>query len=266
MDRGISVNFIIKNGLVQGYAFWESLKSCLAFASEVVVSDGFSTDGTFQYVEKFARMFSSRVPIQIYRDDWTTVNSPYGEVISVISGINHRRCKYEWIYYLQADEVLHEDSVQFIRDIAEKHSDIYNSVWFPFCHFLSGWEPSPKGKAAYDEAIRMVKNRSDITFLGDAWSFTGATEPSCPANQCPKPIYHLGGVFPKSRDQKAVGHGRIYTGLGDYQRLAQAAAERLARGDYASGCVKPDGLQGYPSCLDRLFGMVEYSPPSEAMD
>lgn len=266
MDKGISVNFIIKNGIVQGYAFWESLKSCLAFADEIVISDGYSTDGTAHYLDKFIRMFGPRVPIRLYRDDWTGIKSHRGEVISVISEINHRRCQREWVYYLQADEVLHDDSAKFIRDIAAKHSGQYNSVAFQFCHFLGSWEPFPKGKAAYDEAIRMVKNRPDITYLGDAWSFCGSVAPTCPASLCPMPIYHLGWVFPKNCDHKSVEHGKIYTGMPDYQRIAAAAAERMAKGEYTHGNPKSASLAGYPPCLDRLFGMVEYVLPQEALD
>jgi len=261
---GISVNFVIKNGIIHGYPFWESLKSCLAFANELVISEGNSTDGTEKYLEKFVSMFGDQVQVRVYHDDWTAVRSAHGEVISIISERNQRRCRYEWIYYLQADEILHDLNTQFVKDIAGVLSHKFNSVSFPFCHFIGGWEPLPKG-AAYDEAIRMVKNRHDITFLGDAWNFGGAVIPICPAGHCPRPVYHLGWVFPKNCDQKSVEHGKIYAGMQNYQKAAAAASERLAKGDYAVGLPRSDKLSGYPPCLDRLFGMVEYSLPPEAI-
>lgn len=261
-DSGISVNFVIRNGVKQGYPFWESLKSCLSFADEVVISEGCSLDGTAEVIRKFVEMYGDQTKFRLYRDDWSKHASPCGEIISIISDKNMRRCEREWVYYLQADEILHPNQAGFIRNIASNHSDEFNSVSFRFTHFINSWIPLPKGHA-YDEAIRMTKNDPGIKFLGDAWNFCGDIKPICPAGLSPEPIYHLGWVFPKNCDNKSVEHGEIYKKMGNYQKSAAAARERMEKGEYTALPV-PDNYDNYPECIPRMFGLVEYELPPEA--
>jgi len=263
MKDGISVCFVIKNGITQGYPFWESLKSCLSFADEIVISEGYSDDGTDDVIRRFIDMYSDQVKFRLYRDDWDACHSPYGEVIATISLKNLRRCEYKWVYYLQADEVLHESNANFVKDINAYHSHEFNSVSFRFYHFINSWKPLESGRA-YDEAIRMVKNSPDITFLGDAWNFQGGINPTCPAGLSPKPIYHLGWVFPKNCDIKSVEHGKIYAKHQSYQDSAAKAKQRMSDGNYQGGYEKPADFDDYPEGVARLFGLVEYQLPPEA--
>jgi len=263
LKPGISVCFIIKNGLMQGYPFWESLKSCLSFADEIVISEGHSTDGTADYIRKFAEMHSDRTKFRIYQDDWDSFSSPCGEVIAAVSEKNKGRCEYEWVYYLQADEILHEDNAAFVKSISEENR--YNAVMFPFYHFLNSWNPMAHGAAAYDEAVRMIRNRKDIVFIGDAWTCGGAVHPICPANLVPQSIYHLGAVFPKNCDVKNVEHGKLYQNLQAYQEIAAGAKIRIEKGEY-SALALPEGFDNFPDGVARLFGMVKYELPDEAME
>lgn len=261
---GISVCFVIKNGVKQGYPFWESLKSCLSFADEIVISEGYSDDGTAEYIRKFIDMYSGKVKFRLYNDDWNSFQTPYGEVIAAVSYKNMRRCEYEWVYYLQADEVLHDDNSAFVRSIAEGN-DGYNAVMFEFYHFINGWEPIPMGGAAYHHAIRMVRNKNDICFMGDAWTFDGGVKPICCHTKVPKPIYHLGWVFPKNCDIKKVEHGKLYKGMGNYQNDAQAAQKRIDVGVYEKGFALPKDFSDFPEGVSRLFGKIQYELPEEAL-
>jgi hypothetical protein len=80
----------------------------------------------------------------------------------------------------------------------------------------------------------------------------------------PKPIYHLGWVFPKSSDRKSVEHGKIYPGLADYQKSAAVAQQRLQKDEYSAGLPKGD-FDDFPAEVLRLIGLVEYSLPPEAL-
>jgi len=260
---GISVCFIIKNGITQGYPFWESLKSCLSFADEIVISEGLSTDGTAEYIKKFISMYSDRTKFRMYTDDWNGFSSPHGEVIAQVTERNMRRCAHEWIYYLQADEVLHPDNSDFVRKVAKENKS--NAVMFKFYHFINAWEPLPVGTAAYDYAIRMIRNSKDIKPIGDAWTFGGNVEPTCKQELVPKPIYHLGWVFPKNCDMKTVEHGKLYKNMASYQAGAKAAQGRIEAGKYNSGFALPVDFDDFPDGVARLFGKVQYELPEEAL-
>jgi len=264
-EKGISVNFVIKNGVRQGYPFWESLKSCLDFADEVVISEGCSDDGTREFIDRFVKKYSDRCKFRIYEDDWEKYKSGRGELIAKISDINMRRCSYEWVYYLQADEVLHPENSNFIRSIAVDDSE-FNSVSFRFAHFLGSWEPLPKNGGAYNEAIRMTKNHAGIYFLGDAWNFTGKVAPICPAGLSPKPIYHLGWVFPKNIDHKKIGHAELYSNMKVYQQGIEECRKRIEDEHEYKPIEKNGKFDDYPPSIRRLFGMVAYELPEEAFE
>lgn len=268
MKDGISVCFIIKNGITQGYPFWESLKSCLPFANEIVISEGNSSDETATYINKFASIYGSASgngpTIRLFRDEWTKGQSGNGEIISIISEKNMRRCTYNWIYYLQADEIVHEGNVDFIKSIASKNSRRYNAVEFYFWHFLGSWNPVKSG-AAYHEAIRMVKNNPKIKLMGDGWTFEGDVSPVCKSVNVPHPLFHLGWVFPHNCDQKHLEHGKIYAQNSQYQKVASEAKDRLSVNKYEEGYSMPSDTTGFPSSISRLFGKVRYELPEEAL-
>ena len=256
----ISVCFVIKNGVKQGYPFWESLESCIPFADEIVISEGYSDDGTADYIAEF----SNRHPglVKVFKDDWSTVKSGHGEVIAVISNKNISRCSGEWIYYLQADEIIPDENHSFIKDIAENHSSEFNSVSFPFWHFIGGWKPLPK-KAAYDEAIRMIKNSPDIHLVGDAWTFGGEVTPTCPAGLSPKPVYHLAWVFPGNNNYKRIEHGKIYSEIDGYQKAAEEGRRGIKEGNPTEGLPIDEDFNDFPDRIRHLVGQASYKLPVE---
>jgi len=181
----ISVVCIAKNIIKQGYCFWESLCSCLPIANEIIISEGFSSDDTLQYLLKFKKYYGKKVKINIFQEEWPE-KSYVGEAITTISNNAIKKANGDYVYYLQSDEIIHESNVLFIKQIDKDGS--YNSVDFPFYHFIRSWEPSSFG---YKSAIRMVKNIPTIKLMGDAWNFEGDINPKCESNMVPKPIYHF---------------------------------------------------------------------------
>jgi glycosyltransferase involved in cell wall biosynthesis len=258
---GISVCFVIRNGMRNGYPFWESLNSCLDFADEIVISEGHSDDDTYVYMEKFRYLHPEKV--KLFRTNWK--KSAHGEVIATVSSEALKRCSHEWVYYLQADEIIHEDNWQFIKGISEGKQGKVNSVKFMFNHFIGSWTPLPKGAAAYSAAIRMVRNVPSISLMGDAWTFEGGIDPVVAPTMPPKPIYHLGWVFPKNCDEKSISHAKIYSSMPAYQEQADKAKKRQSEGyDGEVGLPKPDNFDDFPIGVERLLGMFEYEPPDEA--
>jgi glycosyltransferase involved in cell wall biosynthesis len=261
MNEGISVCFVIKNGLINGYPFWESLESCLPIANEIVISDGNSVDKTYDALLKFKERYGDKV--KLFKTNWERSGiGGCGEIISVISSETMAKCSCKWIYYLQADEIIHKDNYNILKDIASEKLGNYNSVCFRYSHFIGSWKPLPRGGAAYSEAIRMVRNMKEISLMGDAWTFKGVIHPVFDPNKIPKPIYHFGWVFPKNIDQKNVEQAKIYPSMPDYQRKASASAENIKKGySQKNGFPKPEDYDDYPDSMRRLIGQFEYSLP-----
>ena len=247
----ISTVFVIKNGIKQGYCFWESLLSCLPFTDELIISDGFSNDGTFEALESFTNRYNSQVPIVLYKDDWND-KSYHGEIISKVTHRAMEKTTKDWILYLQADEVYHEYIGSYIKDISK--SD-YNSVYFPFYHFIRSWEPSRN--AAYNVAIRMARRNQNPRLKGDGWTFD-KIDPVAPSNLCPKPIYHFAWVFPKQNDVKDIEDANIYINFPDYQEKMKSACKllKISKKPYPR-----TDFNDFPELSRRFVGKGEYTLP-----
>lgn len=63
----ISGFMIVKNVLKQGYPFVEAIASALPICDEFLISDGYSTDGTFEILK---RISSLNKKIRIFRYNW----------------------------------------------------------------------------------------------------------------------------------------------------------------------------------------------------
>lgn len=239
----ISVVFVVKNAIKQGYCFQESLLSCLPFADEIVISEGYSDDDTMKYLKRFAEDNDA----MLFQDEWE--ESYHGEVIAKVSERAIAKATCKWIYYLQADEIIPPETAQYIKEISDDYE--HASIAFPFYHFIRSWEPAKT--AAYHEAVRMVV-RGCGSLKGDGWTFDGDICPIYPADACPKPIYHFAWVFPKQNDIKDIEHAKIYKNVTEYQEKMQKA------------CQNPSELQPYPrtdfddfpELVRRFVGKAEY--------
>ncbi len=261
MKDGISVCFVIKNGLINGYPFWESLESSLPIADEIIISEGNSSDKTYEALLKFKEKYGDK--IKIFRTNWERKHvGGCGEIISVISSEAISKCSHNWIYYLQADEIIHKDNYGIIKEVASSKLGNFNSINFKYAHFIGSWTPLPFGSAAYSEAIRMVRNIREISLMGDAWTFKGSIYPVFPSNNVPKPVYHFGWVFPKNIDQKNVEQAKIYPSMCNYQKKARDSAENIKKGySQKNGFPKSETFDDYPESMKRLIGQFEYTLP-----
>lgn len=243
----ISVVTIAKNIITQGYCFWESLESCLPIMDELIISEGYSTDETMLYLNKFKERHS-QIPIVLFQEKWPDM-SYHGEAIADVSMSALKRSSKDWILYLQMDEVYHENLISFIKNL---NLSKYNSVSFSFYHFLKSWSPS--ANPSYSEAIRMVRNNSKFSLKGDGWTFE-KVEPVCPSKLCPHKVYHFGSVFPKQNDVKDIEHFKLYQNIIEYK-------ERLKNiGKGKSIYPLNSSFGDFPELAKRFIGDAVYNPP-----
>lgn len=248
----ISVVTIAKNIIKQGYCFWESLQSSLPFAAEIIISEGYSDDKTMEYLKEFKKKYD-KVSMLIFQDKWEE-QSFHGEVITKVSERAIKKANGDWIYYLQADEIIPLETAQYIKNISK--SDKYNSVAFPFVHFIRAWEPSRN--PAYKNAIRMIRKGKGY-LKGDAFTFTGFNLlPTCPDYKCPKPICHFAFIFPKQNNNKDIEHAKLYQNYPEYQEKMKKACQCLNQKQEAY----PLGdFDDFPELARRFIGKAEYPLP-----
>lgn len=202
---------IIKNGVKNGYTFLESIRSIVDVADEFLISDGYSEDATYSYLEAAARKFKN---IKLYRDRWDT--SKHGEAIAIMTNKLKARADCDWIYNIQADEVIHEDFLPVLHQLKNQRNPEYRSFAVKFLHFVGNFD-YVETKPGYDVAVRLVPNVKECFVSGDGWTFEGDIYPMGVIES--PPLFHFGWVYARNNIFKRKNQAEyIYQDVEVYQK------------------------------------------------
>lgn len=155
----ISCFTITKDCLSQGYPFVESFASVLPICDELLISDGYSTDGTFEVLQELA---SCNKKIKIHREKWTKKDP---SVLADVSNTMRWKCKGNYLFYLQPAEVVHEDNLETLRLLSYRYPEV-DTFCLPFVSLIG------KYKTADEVRLRFCKNLSRFIVIGDANSLS----------------------------------------------------------------------------------------------
>jgi len=111
---------ITKNVLSQGYPFLEVVVQALPVCDELLVGDGGSTDGTLELLRKLEEL---NPKIKVYIDPWP--GKGFAHDLRWATNRMLEKCKGDYILYIQANEVIHERSWDYLRHIYE----IWPETW-----------------------------------------------------------------------------------------------------------------------------------------
>src|SRR5690349_6347503 len=111
---------IMKNAVLNDYPVLESIRSILPVVDEMLVSIGESTEAT----EELIRSINSP-NIRIMHTVWDKNISTGGSPLAVETNKDKQQVSKDrdWLFYIQADEVIHEKYHAAIRETAEKYLD-----------------------------------------------------------------------------------------------------------------------------------------------
>ncbi len=160
----ISGFMIVKDVLRQGYPFVEAIASALPVCDEFLVSDGYSTDGTYEVLQKIA---NANPKVEVHREKWP--NRKDVTVLAEVTNSIRAKCSHQYILSLQANEVIHQESAPFIKALPEMFPNVA-TFSFPFIQFLD------KYKFAEGFRLRLAKNQPWIVAKGDAWTLGASSE------------------------------------------------------------------------------------------
>lgn len=119
----------------QGYPYLRSIASMLRFADEVCVVDGGSTDGTWETLTSLSAS-DQRVKIKRIERDW---NHPRFALFDGMQKAEARSiCTGEFCWQMDSDEIVHEDDVPKIIDLASKMPANVEIVSLPVIEYWGG--------------------------------------------------------------------------------------------------------------------------------
>jgi len=145
----------IKNGEILGYPFIESIKSILPIVDEFVVNVGESEDNTLELIKQI-----NDPKIRIIESKWNDSMKDRGYVYGQQKMIAQFNCTGDWAFYLEGDEVVHEDDLPKIKEAMQKHvnDDEVEALIFDYYHFYGNANTYLWSPGWYRRAPRIIKN------------------------------------------------------------------------------------------------------------
>jgi len=143
----------LRNAVINGYPFEESIRSLLPVVDEFIVAVGSGQDSTRE------RVLSIGDPkIRVLDTVWNESMQDRGFVYGQQKMIAQYQCSGDWAFYLEGDEVLHESELDSIYDSMAQnvHDQRVEALYFDFFHFYG--TPYQTGIAGYRRAPRIIRN------------------------------------------------------------------------------------------------------------
>jgi glycosyltransferase involved in cell wall biosynthesis len=160
----------IRNAVRYDYPVVESITSLLPLVDELVVCVGDSADNTLELIESIG---SSK--IKIIHTVWDDSLREGGKILAIetnkaLAAVAHDA---DWCFYLQGDEVLHEEDYEVIRNGMARYKDDakVEGLLFNYRHFYGNYQYLGNSRKWYRHEIRIVRNNIGVHSFRDAQGF-----------------------------------------------------------------------------------------------
>ena len=162
---------LVRNAEILDFPFRESVLSALPLCHEFIINCGDSEDETFSICEKLQKEFPQR--IKIIRSIWNKENQSGGYQLKLHTDTALQACTSDWLFYIQADEVIHTEDHALIVKAIEKasQSPLIDGVVFDYLHFYGNYAYTCQGRNWYRREVRLFKNGRRIESFKDAQGF-----------------------------------------------------------------------------------------------
>ena len=149
----------LRNGQKLGYPFVASIRSLLPLVDELVIALGPCDDNTENILREIGDPKIRIIPTQWnerLRPDYSVKGFVYGQQKSIALF----NCTGDWAFYLEADEVLHENDLPKIRAAMEKHlnDERVEALVFDYLHFYGNKNTIAWSPGWYRSEVRIIRN------------------------------------------------------------------------------------------------------------
>lgn len=252
---------LVRDGVRFGYPFVASIRSLLPLVDELIVACGDSQDDTRAQI---AAIDSPK--IRILDTVWDPELRRGGQIMSQQTNLALEKCTGDWCFYLQADEVLHENDYDSIRAAMQEGLDSLSllGLWFNYKHFMGSYDIC--NPTFYARQVRVIRNGRGIRSVGDACGFAmngrklRARFPSA-TRSANASIFHYGWVKPpKMMGEKTRHFHGLYSGetTNGFPTQAELAKEAEWRYDFAA-CVPYRGP--HPRVMQETIVNKDWETP-----
>jgi hypothetical protein len=161
---------LIRNAIKYDYPIVEAITSVLPYVDEFVIAVGKSEDDTLNLIRSIP---SDK--IKIVETTWDDSLREGGKVLAVETDKALRACSpdSDWCFYIQGDEVIHEQYGTAIRTAMEywKDDKHVEGLLFSYTHFYGSYDYIGDSRDWYSNEIRIIRNDPRISSYKDAMGF-----------------------------------------------------------------------------------------------
>ena len=160
----------VRNAVKYDYPIVEAIKSILPLCDEFVIAVGNSDDDTLGLIKSIGSP-----KIKIIETIWDDSLREGGKVLAVETDKALRAISphSDWAFYIQADEVFHENDLPKIKEAMQKWKDDKNVQGLLFNHinFYGTYDYYADSRKWNKKEVRVIRNDKSISSWKDAMSF-----------------------------------------------------------------------------------------------
>jgi glycosyltransferase involved in cell wall biosynthesis len=199
----------VRNAIDLYYPVVESITSLLPICDEFVVAAGDSTDGTTELIRSI-----NDPKIKIIETVWDKSQFVHGATNAQQTNIALDACTGDWAFYLQADEVVHEDDLQPLVDRMRARRDArrVEGLLLDYLHFFADYDHYQIAHGWYRREVRIVRTGIGVRSWKSAQGFRRDGQKLHVALGGGR-IFHYGWVRPpRNMTRKAHAFNTIHAG------------------------------------------------------
>jgi Glycosyl transferase family 2 len=224
----------VKNAIKYGYPVVESIQSILPMVDEMIVCLGDSEDDTNNLI---ASIGSDK--IKLIHSVWDDNLREGGKVLAVETdkAIAATASDSDWLFYIQADEVVHEQYHKTIVDAMQQFKDDkrVEGLLFNYHHFYGSYKYIGDGRRWYSKEIRIIRNDRQIKSYRDAQGFRWDDDRKLNVKLIDAYIYHYGWVRnPLTMLQKYKDFGRHWVKEEEHSNWSKELESKTDKFDYSN--------------------------------
>ncbi len=183
----------IRNAIKYDYPVVEAIKSILPLCDDFIVGVGDSQDDTVSLIQKI-----DPKKITILKTVWDDSLREGGRVLAVETNkaIKAIPADSHWAFYIQGDEVMHEQYIDNVRNAMLKYKEQKNvdGLLFNYRHYYGSYDYVGNSYCWYRHEIRVIRNSGNIYSYRDAQGFRKENNQKLNVKPIDAYIHHYGWV------------------------------------------------------------------------
>lgn len=242
----------VRNAVKYDYPFLESIQSILPLCDEFIIAVGKSEDTTLEQIRAL-----QAPKIKIIETVWDESLRQGGAILAQQTDVALGQVKGDWAFYLQADEVVHENDLPIIREAMEQYlnDQRVEGLLFSYNHFYGSYRYVGDSRRWYRREVRIVRTGIGVRSWGDAQGFRVGGR-KLRVKPIDASICHYGWVKPPEIQQAKQ---RSFNRLWHSDEWVEKNVEQQTTYDYSNGGKLKPFTGTHPAVMHKRVAAENWS-------